>query len=120
MQTGACSYAGNYEYYRQEKAKRAAMPIAPAQETEKQTERRWETNTAPAKPAATGSGRNQYRQKQLEQEIRMLEELKNTCEADAAAAGTDYERLLELEAEKKRLENQIDEKMEEWLELTEG
>ena len=70
-QTGACSYAGNYEYYRQEKAKRAAMPIAPAQETEKKTERRWETNTAPAKPAATGSGRNQYRQKQLEQEIRM-------------------------------------------------
>lgn len=50
----------------------------------------------------------------------MLEELKNTCEADAAAAGTDYERLLELETEKKRLENQIDEKMEEWLELTEG
>ena len=119
-QTGACSYAGNYEYYRQEKAKRAAMPIAPAQETENKTERRWETNTAPAKPATTGSGRNQYRQKQLEQEIRMLEELKNTCEADAAAAGTDYERLLELEAEKKRLENQIDEKMEEWLELTEG
>ena len=72
-QTGACSYAGNYEYYRQEKAKRAAMPIAPAQETEKKTERRWETNTVPAKPAATGSGRNQYRQKQLEQEIRMLE-----------------------------------------------
>lgn len=59
--------------------------LAPAQETEKKTERRWETNTAPAKPAATGSGRNQYRQKQLEQEIRMLEELKNTCEADAAA-----------------------------------
>ncbi|WP_418490379.1 hypothetical protein [Eisenbergiella porci] len=28
--------------------------------------------------------------------------------------------MLELEAEKKRLENQIDEKMEEWLELTEG
>ncbi len=119
-QTGACSYAGNYEYYRQEKAKRAAMPSAPAQETEKKTERRWETNTVPAKPAATGSGWNQYRQKQLEQEIRMLEKLKNACEADTAAAGTDYERLLELEAEKKRLENQIDEKMEEWLELTEG
>lgn len=121
---GACSYAGNYEYYRQEKAKRAAMQNVPAQETEKkiekETERRWEKATAPAKPSAAGGGRNQYRQKQLEQEIRLLEEQKSACEDDTAAAGTDYGKLLELEAEKKRLENLIDEKMEEWLELTEG
>lgn len=125
---GACSYAGNYEYYRQEKAKRAAMQNVPVQETEKktekkiekETERRWEKDTAPAKPSAAGGGRNQYRQKQLEQEIRLLEEQKSACEDDTAAAGTDYGKLLELEAEKKRLENLIDEKMEEWLELTEG
>ena len=121
-QTGACSYGGNYEYYRQEKDKRAAVQTEPAQKTEKimETEKRREKNTAQNKIPAPGGGRNQYRQKQLEQDIRLLEDRKSACEADAAAAGTDYGRLLELEAEKKRLENLIDEKMEEWLELTEG
>ncbi len=134
-QEGADNYAGNYEDYRQEKEKRAAR--RPESVKEKSARRKGEPvkgqgakerlqkdtaeilNLPAEKPAKKENGRNPYRQKQLEQAIRKLEEQKRICEAAVPDAGTDFETLMELEQERERLEALIDKKLEEWLELTE-
>lgn len=116
-QTGTASYSGNYEDYRQEKAKKATakMPVEP----KKKSEQKREVNKEPNGTSQKGSGRNLYRLRQLEQEIKDLEDQKQLCEAAISEAGTDYERLMELENHKKQMEGLIDDKMAEWLELME-
>lgn len=45
---------------------------------------------------------------------------KSRYEEELAAAGSDYEKLMEMEGRKKETERKIEEKLEEWLLLTES
>lgn len=135
---GICSYQGNYEYYKQEKAKKEAACGEALRREASENGRRTvsfrkgdeEGRTAakktvpteeyPVRPDEKSKGKNQFRQKQLEQEIKVLEEEKRSCEKDILLAGADYERLMALEERKREAEREIEEKMEEWLLLTEG
>ena len=128
-ENGVYSYQGNYEDYRHEKAKMEASGSSGSDAAEKSS-RSEERRTAveapvrePAHPAAQEEkrgGKNQFRQRQLEQEIKTLEEEKRRYEEELAAAGSDYEKLMEMEGRKKETERKIEEKLEEWLLLTES
>lgn len=128
-ENGVYSYQGNYEDYRHEKAKMEASGSSgndAAEKSSRSEERRTVVEAPvrePVHPAAQEEkrgGKNQFRQRQLEQEIKTLEEEKRRYEEELAAAGSDYEKLMEMEGRKKKTERKIEEKLEEWLLLTES
>lgn len=113
---GICSYEGGYESYRCEKAKKpAAGGAAQSGRAAVKKTGRQDMRSSIKEPAEYTGGKNTFRQKQLELEIESLEDKKRRCEEAMINAGTDYEKLMKLEAEKSMLEKQIEEKIEEWM-----
>ena len=55
----------------------------------------------------------------IDQDIAALEEKIAVCEAEQGKCGSDYIKLQELQAQQSELEQQLDEKMERWVYLSE-
>jgi ATP-binding cassette subfamily F protein 3 len=104
-------YKGNYEYYKEKKNefKRNKIEI-PIVEKEKKTSNK-ETNQKQTSNNKLKEAEN------LENTIKELEEKLKEIDIEMINKGREYEILLELSSEKERIQKQLDEVIERWMDI---
>lgn len=117
---GLQDYYGDYEYFKEKKRKQMQMlggssvNNLPYQEMQKKenTQNHKLKHQPVGESKSSGSQRNSYLQKQLEEKIDLLEDELERMNEEQESISDDYVRLMELENRKKEIDEQIEELLE--------